>query len=125
MRMINRYKESFIKGYKQMSPNVTFRHMIMEEGRMLTREELRDIFDICDAVVSLEKKRYGLVGGELLPMSDIANPCKKIIKYYSKYHGVTINKIAVLVLYAIRNTIFIDNNMPFLVVAYNNIAVPD
>jgi hypothetical protein len=122
MRMIQRYRNTYRDGYKKLSPSITFKHRIMEDGRVLTREELRDIFNICNNAILLEKKRLQEAENTFPRLRIMSRTCIRIKEYYSKYRNTEVDLMTMVILHEVMNDIFKTHELPFLRVSYDNIA---
>jgi hypothetical protein len=123
MKAIGRTMTTYRKVYKSMAPKVTSEVIFTDDGRVMTLQELKDIFDICYAVMELE--RAIVVNGAVnesntrLRQATIATEAN-IRYYYQYYRGINLTRgAAISLMQAIRYTVFAVEKVPILSVSYD------
>jgi hypothetical protein len=108
-----------------MAPKVTSEIIFTSDGRILTLQELKDIFDICYAVMDVERAQVidpnpsesnTRLDQSILTAESLAR------YYYQYYRGINLTKGAIFyLLFYIKHTIFRIERVPILSVSYDTI----
>jgi histidinol phosphatase-like PHP family hydrolase len=123
MKAISRTKTTYRKVYKSMAPKIGSEIIFTTDGRFMTLQEMKDIFDICYSVMELE--RAIVIDGT--PSKSNTRLAQSIISaevniryYYQYYRSINLTRnAAIKLMNAIRYTVFTIEKVPILSVSYD------